>query len=139
MVRLLILSAALCVTPSTGQWVLKSGEVVNKPCPSSLQMSDKARLPQGCIALQAGVWVSRKTYTQRELDLVRSQQAVKAARAREAVLAQRVLDLEMQIRLTTVSGVCPPCNCTSQIFTTTAVTAAVSTGACLWTLYQSRP
>ena len=132
------MSAALCAAPSTGQWVLKSGEVVEKPCPSALQMSDKARLPQGCVAHQAGVWLSRKTYTQSELDLVRLQQSIKASKAREDVLAQRVTDLEMQLRITTVAGVCPPCNCTSQIFTTTAVTAAVSTGACLWTLYQSQ-
>jgi hypothetical protein len=137
-VRLLIMSAALCAAPSTGQWVLKSGEVVHKPCPSALQMSDKARLPQGCVARQAGVWLSRKTYTRGELDIVRLQQTIEAAAAREAVLAQRVRNLEMQLRLTTVAGVCPPCNCTSQIFTTTAVTAAVTTGVCLWTQYQSR-
>lgn len=135
MVRLLIMSALVCAAPSTGQWVLKSGEVVDKPCPSALQMSDKARLPQGCVAHQAGVWLSRKTYTDGELELVRLQQAVEASKAREAVLAQRVLDLETQLSITTVAGVCPACDCSSSIFTTTAI----ATGACaVWTLYNSQ-
>jgi hypothetical protein len=135
MVRLLIMSALVCAAPSTGQWVLKSGEVVDKPCPSTLQMSDKARLPQGCVAHQAGVWLSRKTYTEGELELVRLQQAVEASKAREAVLAQRVLDLETQLSITTVAGVCPACDCSSSIFTTTAI----ATGACaVWTLYNSQ-
>ena len=135
MVRLLIMSALVCAAPSTGQWVLKSGEVVDKPCPSPLQMSDKARLPQGCVAHQAGVWLSRKTYTDGELELVRLQQAVEASKAREAVLAQRVLDLETQLSITTVAGVCPACDCSSSIFTTTAI----ATGACaVWTLYNSQ-
>ena len=133
MVRLLIMSALVCAAPSTGQWVLKSGEVVDKPCPSPLQMSDKARLPQGCVAHQAGVWLSRKTYTEGELELVRLQQAVEASKAREAVLAQRVADLELQVKVTTVAGACPPCKCTHSIVTSTAIT----TGVCaLWTLYK---
>ena len=135
MVRLLITSALVCAAPSSGNWVLKSGEVVEKPCPSSLQMSDKARLPQGCVAHQAGVWLSRQTYTESEIERVQLQHRLDAARAREAVLEQRVLDLETQLRVTTVAGVCPACNCTSSIFTTTAI----ATGACaVWTLYNSQ-
>lgn len=136
MARLLIISTALCAAaPSTGNWVLKSGEVVEKPCPSALQMSDKARLPQGCVAHQAGVWLSRQTYTEGEVERARLQHRLDAAREREALLEQRVLDLETQLRITTVAGVCPACNCTSSIFTTTAI----ATGACAaWTLYNSQ-
>ena len=47
--------------------------------------------------------------------------ALMRAREREALLEQRVLDLETQLRITTVAGVCPACNCTSSIFTTTAI------------------
>lgn len=131
MVRLLM--TALCIAPVTGQWVTKGGDVVDKPCPSALQMTEKARMPQGCVAHQAGVWLSRETYTEGELELVRLQQEIKAARAREAVLQQRVLDLETQLKVTSVATVCPACNCTSSVITTTAL----STGACaIWTLYQ---
>lgn len=133
MVRLLM--TALCVAPLTGQWVTKRGDVVDKPCPSALQMSHTARMPQGCVAHQAGVWLSRETYTEGELELVRLQQEIKAARAREAVLQQRVLDLETQLKVTSVATVCPACNCTAPVLTTTAI----STGVCaIWTLYQSR-
>jgi hypothetical protein len=131
MVRLLTVSAALCLAPASGQWVLKSGEVVNKPCPSIIEMSHKARLPQGCVAHQAGVWLSRQAYTELELELARLQ----AAAMREQVLTQRIADLELQLKVTTVAGVCPPCDHTSSILTSTAIT----TGVCaLWTLYQSR-
>ena len=131
MVRLLM--TALCIAPVTGQWVTKGGAVVDKPCPSALQMTEKTRMPQGCVAHQAGVWLSRETYTEGELELVRLQEEIKAARAREAVLQQRVLDLETQLKVTSVATVCPACNCTSSVITTTAL----STGACaIWTLYH---
>ena len=133
MVRLLIMSVALCGVPASGQWILKTGEQVEKPCPSSLQMTEKARMPQGCVAHQAGVWLSRKKYTDYELDLVRLEEKMKASKAREAVLVQRVADLELQVKVTTVAGTCPPCKCTNSIVTSTAIT----TGVCaLWTLYK---
>lgn len=136
MVRFLILSTVLCVAPSTGEWITKTGDVIHKPCPSAIQMSDKARLPQGCVAHRAGVWLSRQTYTQGEIELVRLQQELASAKEREAVLQQRVLDLETQLKVTTVAGVCPACECSSSIITTTAI----ATGVCaLWTIYNSQP
>ena len=135
MVRLMIMSALVCAAPATGNWVLKSGEVVEKPCPSSIQMSDKARLPQGCVAHQAGVWLSRQTYTDGEVERVRLQHRLEAAREREEILQQRIINLEAQLSMTTVAGVCPACNCTSSILTSTVI----ATGACAaWTLYNSQ-
>lgn len=132
MARFLILSFALCTAPTAGTWVLKNGEVVEKPCPTVLDMVDKARLPQGCVAHQAGVWQSRKSYTDKELELVRLQQEVKAGKAREALLTKQIDVLEAKLRLTTIA---PACDCKNKIFNSIAIT----TGACaVWTLYQLR-
>jgi hypothetical protein len=132
MVRSLILSL-LITAPATGLWITKDGEQVEKPCPSVLEMSDKARLPQGCVAHVHGVWLSRKTYTDGELNRLEMEQKLKAAKEREQVLTARIESLEMQLRMQTVSTVCPACSCTSEIFTTTALAIG---GCAVWTLYH---
>ena len=130
MVRLLTLSFALCTAPTSGTWVLKNGETVEKPCPTILNMVDKARLPQGCVAHQAGVWQSRKSYTSKELELVRLEQEVKLGKAREALLTKRIVELESQLRISTVA---PACNCKNKILNSIALSAGV---CAVWTLYQ---
>lgn len=134
MVRLLV-SLALCTVPLTGEWETKSGVVVEKPCPRLIEMLDRARLPQGCVAHQAGVWLSRDYYTQLELKNVKLKQDVETARKTAEILQKRVNDLETQLRITTVDGVCPACSCTGTALTS----AAITTGVCAaWTLYQSQ-
>lgn len=133
MARSIIIMMSLLAAPSSGLWITADGDQVEKPCPSALQMSDRARLPQGCVAHVQGVWLSRSTFKEGELERARLEEELLNARAREAALHQRIADLELQVSITGVQTVCPACNCTSQIITS----AAVAVGGCaLWTLSQ---
>lgn len=131
MVRSLILSLVLVTAPEWGGWVTASGDEIQKPCPTALQMSDKARLPQGCVAHIPGVWLSRSTFKDGELARTHLKEELLTSRAREAVLQQRIRNLEMQIKITGVQTVCPPCRCYGE----TVIAATVAAGGCMiWTL-----
>jgi len=130
MVRSIILLLAL-TAPTTGLWINAAGEEVTKPCPSALQMSDRARLPQGCVAHVPGVWLSRDTFKEGELERVKIRAELDKAAAREKVLNQRIADLELQVTLVAVEQVCPACNCYTEIITTTSLAVG---GCALWTL-----
>ena len=130
MARSIILLLAL-TAPTTGLWLNAAGEEVTKPCPSALQMSDRARLPQGCVAHVPGVWLSRDTFKEGELERVKLRAELDKAAAREKVLNQRIADLELQVTLVAVEQVCPACNCYTEIITTTSLAVG---GCALWTL-----
>ena len=130
MARSIILLLAL-TAPTTGLWINAAGEEVTKPCPSALQMSDRARLPQGCVAHVPGVWLSRDTFKEGELERVKLRAELDKAEAREKVLNQRIADLELQVTLVAVEQVCPACNCYTEIITTTSLAVG---GCALWTL-----
>ena len=130
MARSIILLLAL-TAPTTGLWINAAGEEVTKPCPSALQMSDRARLPQGCVAHVPGVWLSRDTFKEGELERVKLRAELDKAAAREKVLSQRIADLELQVTLVAVEQVCPACNCYTEIITTTSLAIG---GCALWTL-----
>jgi len=130
MARSIILLLAL-TAPTTGLWINAAGEEVTKPCPSALQMSDRARLPQGCVAHVPGVWLSRDTFKEGELERVKLRAELDKAAAREKVLSQRIADLELQVTLVAVEQVCPACNCYTEIITTTSLAVG---GCALWTL-----
>lgn len=131
MVRSIVLSLALVTPPSWGLWITAAGDTIQKPCPTSLEMSDKARLPQGCVAHVPGVWLSRQTFKEGELERTRLKEELLTSRAREAVLQQRISNLEMQVKITGVETVCPPCRCYGE----TVIAATVAAGGCMiWTL-----
>ena len=131
MVRSVIIMMSLLTPPSTGMWITAAGEEVEKPCPSAMEMTDKARLPRGCVAHVQGVWMSRATYKVGELARRELEEKLLNARAREAALQDRIFQLEMQVTLNTVEAVCPPCSCSTEIITSTALAVG---GCALWTL-----
>lgn len=135
MARSIIMALMLSLTPSSGMWITAEGEAVEKPCPSAMQMTDKARLPQGCVAHMQGVWLSRSTFKDAELVRARLKKELDSAKDREIILWKRIESLELQLKITGVESVCPACDCRSHV----VVSTAISLGGCaLWTAYQFR-
>ena len=54
----------LTPAPSTGLWTTGDGEEIEAPCPGTL--GERARLPRGCGAPEAGVLISRAAYINQE-------------------------------------------------------------------------
>ena len=126
------LTPFLLLLAPTGEWVTKTGEVRTVACTPAQEYGDKARMPKGCIAYSAGVWVSRTYYTDLELQKVRNQEKIKELKKLQVLLNRRINSLEMQLQIKTVAPACN-CNCTVPII----VSTVGSIGVCsLWNQFK---
>lgn len=129
MARSIILVSILLLgwqTTYTGNWTDAEGNTRNLPCPT--EFKDRARMPQGCVAQNMGVWLSRSYYTQ----LVVRLNAVKKEKEEQKKLIKlqedRIQSLELQLKIK-VAIPKPSCNCIPEIFASTLVSTA---GCVLW-------
>ncbi len=120
MVRLGLLSTLLILTPapSSGLWTTGNGDVIEAPCPISLE--DKARLPQGCQAPRAGVLITRTEYVNSQGELASLSAEVEALQAQieterearrvaEADLKSALEEYELGVRI--LRSTCTPMEC----------------------------
>jgi len=97
------LTPFLLLLAPTGEWITKTGEVRTVACTPAQDYGDKARMPKGCIAYSAGVWVSRTYYTDLELQKIKSIEKIKELKQLQQVMKTRISNLELQLSLKTVA------------------------------------
>lgn len=135
MIKYLASALFLFSASATGIWIKSDGEVIEVPCPESFD-SDRARLPQGCVNPQAGVWLSVARYKELEVEIAE----LKAANdGKDKVIGaheQTIKDLRSNLLVCTAVPDCPVCPSTDlrSTFTGAAIGTAITLGGCfLWT------
>ena len=145
MVRLGLLSTFLILTPapSTGLWPTGEGEVIAAPCPVTLD--EKARLPRGCEAPEAGVLISRATYINQEGELASLRAEVQALesqieaerearRVAEGELKEALSEHELAVKI--LQSTCTRIDCPQVKPALIGGVFALTTCGAIYTTYQ---
>jgi len=134
---ILISTVLLGAAATTGIWIKSDGEIIEVPCPQEYDDS-RERLPQGCVNLQPGIWLSVDRYRDMEVEIASLKERLEGKDREVQVLEGRVNELQGQLIICTAVPECPSCPSTLPNTVTGAVIGTVITagGCALWTISQ---
>lgn len=138
MIKTLLISTSMLFSASVGVWINTDGYRQTVPCPTAFT-DTRMRLPQGCMAVKHGVWLSTGRYRDMEVELAGLRERVKAKDIEIDAYKDRVNGLTSQLLVCTAVPECPACPDYFLKHTATgaAIASVITLGGCAaWTLSQ---
>lgn len=131
--------SVFAVGATTGLWVKSNGDVIEVPCPDMIKFGLETRIPAGCTAHRAGVWISATEYKEYRVQLAEASAQIQQQQMIIDALKQQLKQVEDNLVLCRAIPECVPCidHSLKHNLTGAAAGAAITGGGCLlWTLFR---
>lgn len=128
----------LLLTGSMGVWINTDGERVEVPCPPASEYGSRTRLPAGCRAEVAGVWLSVERYRELEINLAKREADLEAQATIVQELKSQINSCQSQLLVCMAAPPCPSCPSAFVPLTQGALLGSlITSGGCVaWTLFK---